>query len=653
MALVKKVISDKPSDILVSCARGMVDAFCPADAFVFVLDPQLEVVFQRLPELGTSNEERTAQFMAVLANPDSSLSIEGFSRKTIALPHDSKVLGALHIFQPVQVRTPIPTTFLDGLPIPLILMRGRQVFFGNIVAQRVFGVLFHPGLILSSIMDESSAALLDQVLASSIIREPREIEVNINTASGVRSISLYIKSMERPHEGLVMLALKDITEGKAIERTLRQSELRYRYLTENIRDVIWTSDIHARISYVSPSCQHLLGYHDFELMGKSILDLVSLRSKTSLGEKLDPEGMLTFIRSSNGRAFLELEQLRKDGMPVWIEMGLSLLYDEGGRFTGFLGVSRDISERKQSQQKLGQSEEKFRFILERLPVPIMVMLHDWSVDYFNAKFVEIFGYTKEEVPNVEDWWNLAFPDARYREEIRSRSMDLVGEAALRGHESTMEVMKVQCRDGNERIVEARFIYLIGHGIWVMNDVTESYQQRERLRFYATTDELTGIHNRRTGITILTAALDECIAQEKNLSICFLDINNLKHANDKYGHQEGDDLLKLIVGDIKTNIRRSDTLCRVGGDEFLIIFPDCTNANAEAIIRKICDSLDERNTRNEKPYPISFSWGIEMHRKGQSVQELVALADRRMYTAKRSFHKDDVIENDLDSVEGET
>jgi len=220
------------------------------------------------------------------------------------------------------------------------------------------------------------------------------------------------------------------------------------------------------------------------------------------------------------------------------------------------------------------------------------------------------------------------------------AMNMVADAAMKQKESEPVYFWICSKDGVRHRVEARFIYLAGYGVWVLTDQTETYHQQEQLALFASTDELTGVHNRRTGLALLQQALQEFKGDKGMLTICYLDIDNLKQANDAFGHQEGDSLIRLVTEDIKKHIRRSDFVARMGGDEFLIVFPDCNAEHARLIVQNIVISLEERNQRKEKPYAIGFSYGIESWEPGKTYEDLVALADRRMYYVKRQHHKDD-------------
>jgi len=170
------------------------------------------------------------------------------------------------------------------------------------------------------------------------------------------------------------------------------------------------------------------------------------------------------------------------------------------------------------------------------------------------------------------------------------------------------------------------------------DITQHKLAEEQLRLYAATDVMTGVLNRRTGMAVLETQLQLSKRNNIPLTVCFIDLNDLKGVNDHYGHAEGDAYILLVTQAMKINIRDMDTICRMGGDEFLIIFPQCNQVDAELIYSRINQHLNECNQQKAKPYPVSISHGTAEFYTDQllSAEDLVSLADTRMYEEKRIY-----------------
>lgn len=170
---------------------------------------------------------------------------------------------------------------------------------------------------------------------------------------------------------------------------------------------------------------------------------------------------------------------------------------------------------------------------------------------------------------------------------------------------------------------------------IFRDISERKELERDLMHLALTDNLTGVFNRRMGLTLLDKQLRFVERIQTPLTVCFIDINGLKAVNDQYGHNEGDDLILTITRVVRDSIREQDSLCRLGGDEFLVIQPNCTTANAEGFRRRLEESIERLNQDNPKPYRYGVACGIAEYHSGMlvSADRLIAMADAAMYREK--------------------
>jgi PAS domain S-box-containing protein len=186
---------------------------------------------------------------------------------------------------------------------------------------------------------------------------------------------------------------RDVTEQKEAEEALRESERHYRLLAENLSDVIWTMGTNLKYTYVSPSVTRLRGYSVEEAMAQP------------LDENLTPASVETAMRilaeedakertgqyDPNRVVTMEVELSRKDGSTMWAENKISYLRDSDGRITGYLGVTRDISERRKAEWSLRESEEKFRAVFMQSPIGIVLYDGAGARVSSNKACREIFG----------------------------------------------------------------------------------------------------------------------------------------------------------------------------------------------------------------------------------------------------------------------
>ncbi|MZP30709.1 diguanylate cyclase [Heliobacterium undosum] len=179
------------------------------------------------------------------------------------------------------------------------------------------------------------------------------------------------------------------------------------------------------------------------------------------------------------------------------------------------------------------------------------------------------------------------------------------------------------------------LYIIGT---LQINIRRRRKAEETLRFFATTDDLTGLYNRRSGMQFLKKHMDDARRRQKDLTVCFVDVNDLKRVNDTYGHDEGDRLIKTVADLLQKSLRDSDVTCRLGGDEFLLILPDCDLARAKKIWERVEENRWTINRMGLTPYLIGFSHGFAGYdpEQGLSPEELIKRADAEMYQSKRAL-----------------
>jgi PAS domain S-box-containing protein len=192
------------------------------------------------------------------------------------------------------------------------------------------------------------------------------------------------------------------TEHRATEAALQDSEKRYQLLAENVTDVIFTTDLELNLTYVSPSVKLLIGYCAEDLIGKSMIELMSPESVwvaiEAMKDAIEAEKASgqTLIRGDS--PLLEIKLKHENGSVIWVETARTFLRDEAGTPTGVLGVARNIEERKEAEQALIASELKYRTLIDQSFQGIMIIQAvPLAVKFCNPAFAGFLGLSVEEM----------------------------------------------------------------------------------------------------------------------------------------------------------------------------------------------------------------------------------------------------------------
>jgi two-component system cell cycle sensor histidine kinase/response regulator CckA len=237
----------------------------------------------------------------------------------------------------------------------------------------------------------------------------------------------------------------DVIERKRSEEALRESEERYRTILENIEDGYYEVDLPGNFTFFNDSLCRMLGYSKDEMIGMGNQQYTDEENRKKLFQAFNK-----VYRTGEPTKGFGWEVVRKDGTKVFGEVSVSLIKDSKGEPIGFRGIARDITQRKRSEEALRTEKQRFQTLLENAPFGVVLIDKDGTFKYANAKFVELFGYDLNDVPNGKEWFRKAYPDASYRHNVISVWIE--DTKLFKLGEKVPRIFTATCKDGSEKII---------------------------------------------------------------------------------------------------------------------------------------------------------------------------------------------------------
>ncbi|PKN53626.1 MAG: hypothetical protein CVU55_00440 [Deltaproteobacteria bacterium HGW-Deltaproteobacteria-13] len=415
----------------------------------------------------------------------------------------------------------------------------------------------------------------------------------------------------------------DITERKIMEE-------KYSSILENIQEGYFEVDLAGNFTFFNDSVCRVLGYSREELMG------INNRQYTKDKESAKKVFQAYSQVYKTGEPLKEFgwHITRKDGARRYIEGSISLLKDSSGKPIGFRGISHDVTERKNSEEALRQSEEKYRSILENIQEAYFEVDLNGNFTFFNDSLCRITGCSREEL--------IGANHRQFSDKENAKKVFLAFNKVYRIGDPTEGFDWLIIRkDGTKRYIESSVSLRKDSGDkpvgfkGVIRDITERKQIERELNHMATHDALTGLPNRLMFSQLLNHAIMSAQRNKKQLAVLFIDLDRFKIINDSLGHEAGDQMLKEIAGRFRHLLRAVDVVGRLGGDEFIILIEEVNELNQVATLaHKILATTLKPAVIMGEECRVTASIGISIYpRDGQDEQSLMKNADIAMYFAK--------------------
>jgi len=360
---------------------------------------------------------------------------------------------------------------------------------------------------------------------------------------------------------------------------------------------------------------------------------------------LGPDGVLSMPREELERIYdsiiaggpggepLEMLRQRKDGTQAWVE--LRRRARRSGENWMIVTTVRDVTQRKQAEQSLRDSAEKLRIFTDNVPVMTSSFDTNLRLLFVNKRYAKFFGFGSANL--VGKHLREVVGEETYSE-IEGHFAH-----ALQGHPVTYQRTH-ELPNGEPGYLQVKLLPHIGDegkvlGCFaVTTDITEHKLTEERIQRVAHHDSLTGLPNRLLFNDRLNQAIRLAKRDSRRFALLYLDLDKFKPVNDTFGHTVGDELLKGVAARLRQQVRESDTVARVGGDEFTVILLDLPRLDdAETVAVKIIAALAapfELGSSKQR-IEIGTSVGIAVYpADGHDADALVKAADAAMYSAKQ-------------------
>jgi diguanylate cyclase (GGDEF)-like protein/PAS domain S-box-containing protein len=305
-----------------------------------------------------------------------------------------------------------------------------------------------------------------------------------------------------------------------------------------------------------------------------------------------------------------------------------------------LQLERALAQEQSTQMLLQERAAELRAILDNAHDAFIALDMGGVVLDWNRQAERLIGWTRAEVIG-QPLGAMVLPPLLRR--AYERDMQILAERGP-GAEAALSrrvELTLHNRNGQELPVEASVAYVprsSGHVfIAFLHDISERKSMIASLEEMALRDTLTGLPNRRALMQALPAALQRAQRSGKSCAVFFLDLDRFKQVNDRYGHEEGDELLRQFASRVRGAVRKTDTVGRLAGDEFIVIVEMLSgDADAYEAADKLAPLLRQPFALKTTTVALSASIGVAIHHADdpQDIEMLLSRADRAMYAAKQ-------------------
>jgi len=418
--------------------------------------------------------------------------------------------------------------------------------------------------------------------------------------------------------------MRDISDAKAAEQAVRDSEHRLRMVTDNLPVLISYLDRDLRFQFVNRTYQQWFGSEAAPQVGTSVQDFYGEQAWLEIGPRL--------------RAALEGQEVAYDREMVrpegrrHVQVTVVPDRDEQGNVVGLYTLISDVTSYREAQRAVQESEARLRTVADALPMRVAYVDADEHYRFNNLAYERGFGRPRDEL--------YGQPVRAVLGEAAYQAVEPHIRSALRGEPVTFQS---EMTSGDSYVCyEAQYIPQLatdGRTVLgfhaVVSDITRQKLEERRLTELARVDPLTGLINRAGFELRVAEAMKRCRTTGALMALMYLDIDRFKQINDRFGHHTGDALLRAFAGRLSQTLRSTDTVARLGGDEFTVIMEGLPRPEvASTVAAKIVQAMSTPFIIEQQEINVTASVGLAFYQgDATTVEALVQQADVMLYQAK--------------------
>ncbi len=439
----------------------------------------------------------------------------------------------------------------------------------------------------------------------------------------------------------------DISENVKSKNLIHMYKDRYEIATEGSHEGLWEWNYSNGEVFYSKRFKEIMGVKNINIENKinTWIDKIVPEDRPEVIRQLE-----NHLNQKTKSIYSEHRIVINDGIK-WVSITGKAKYEKDTNEIKIIGFLSDITQRKEAQLALKDSEEQFKLFMKNLPAGAFIK--DVNGKFiFSNRYLNNF-FNRDSIVGLEDI--TVFPEAE-KESLKAQNKKILQNGFYTNETKLLD------KEKNEKYFQAQQFVInrknkkfIG-GIY--SDITEQKQTESKLNILAHYDALTNLPNRMMFHESLKRRISKARRSGTKLALMFIDLDNFKTINDTLGHDYGDMLLKEVAARFHKILREEDLVARLGGDEFTVILDDIQDtAYSSVVAQKIIDSLSQPVRMNTETGYIGASIGIAIFPDDTNdIEQLIKDADMAMYKAKTEgknayrYFTEDMNANALEKLE---